>query len=241
MYIVNFTSDDFKSNIKKSDLVIMPIGMVEAHGHHMPLGTDIFSPRLFCSMIEKRIGDKVWIAPEIPFGQSFDLSFYPGTFSVPSEVLSEYVFHVGKSMLENGLKKLIFLNGHGGNVTALSLASQRLVELGMDVMISNWWVDYSKEILTITEGQGHAGEDETSAILYYNEELVQMDKATKNNKKPLLKINFKDRGRILYENALSGDATLATKEKGKKIFKLLTDRMIETILLVRDGKYYIEE
>lgn len=241
MYIVNFTSDDFKSNIQKSDLVIIPIGMVEAHGHHLPLGTDIFSPRLFCSMIEKRIGDKVWIAPEIPFGQSFDLSFYPGTFSVPSEVLAEYVFHIGKSMFENGLKKLIFLNGHGGNVTALSLASQRLVELGMDVMISNWWMDYSKEILTITGGQGHAGEDETSAILYYDEELVQMDKAMKNNKKPLVKINFRDRGKVLYENALSGDATLATKGKGKKIFELLTDKMVKTILLVREGKYYIEE
>lgn len=241
MYIVNYTSDDFKSNLQKSDLVIIPVGMVEAHGHHLPLGTDIFSPRLFCSMIEKKIGDRVWIAPEIPYGQSYDLSFYPGTFSVPSEVLAEYVFHIGKSMYENGLKKLIFLNGHGGNVTALSLASQRLVEIGMDVMISNWWLDYSKEILTITEGQGHAGEDETSAILYYNEELVQMDKAMRNNKKPLIKINFKDRGRVLYENALSGDATLASKEKGRNIFKLLTDRMIETILLVREGKYYMEE
>lgn len=241
MYIVNCTADDFKSNLQKSDLVIIPVGMVEAHGHHLPLGTDIFSPRLFCSMIEKRIGDKVWIAPEIPYGQSFDLSYYPGTFSVPSEILAEYVFHIGKSMYANGLKKLIFLNGHGGNVTALSLASQRLVELGMDVLISNWWLDYSTEILTITEGQGHAGEDETSAILYYDEELVQMDKAMKNNKKPLLKINFKDRGRVLYENALSGDATLATKEKGKKIFKLLTDKMIDAILQVREGRYYMEE
>lgn len=241
MYIVNYTSDDFKRNLEKSDIVIIPVGMVEAHGHHMPLGTDIFSPRLFCQMIEERIGDKVWIAPEIPFGQSFDLSFYPGTFSVPSDVLAEYVYHIGKSMFQNGLKKLIFLNGHGGNVNALSLASSKLVELGMDVMISNWWLDYSKEILTITEGQGHAGEDETSAILYYDETLVQMDKALRNNKKPLLKINYRDRGKILYENAMSGDATLATKEKGEKIFKLLTDKMVETILMVKEGKYYTEE
>lgn len=241
MYIVNYTSDDFKTNLKKSDIVLIPVGMVEAHGHHMPLGTDIFSPRLLCSMIDERIGDKVWIAPEIPFGQSFDLSFYPGTFSVPSEVMAEYVYHIGKSMYKNGLKKLIFINGHGGNVTALGLASQRLVELGMDVMISNWWLDYSKEILTIAEGQGHAGEDETSTILYYNESLVQMDKATRNNKKPLLKINFRDRGRILYENAMSGDATLATKEKGEKIFRLLTDKLVEAILLIREGKYYTEE
>lgn len=241
MYIVNYTSDDFKSNLQKTDLVIIPVGMVEAHGHHLPLGTDIFSPRLFCSMIEKRIGDKVWIAPEIPYGQSFDLSFYPGTFSVPSEILAEYAYCIGKSMFANGLKKLIFMNGHGGNVTALNLAGQKLVELGMDVMISNWWLDYSREILTVTEGQGHAGEDETSAILYYNEELVQMDKAVKNNKKPLLRINYIDRGRILYEDALSGDPTLATKDKGKKIFKLLTDRMIETILQIREGKYYTED
>jgi creatinine amidohydrolase len=241
MYIINYTSDDFKSNLSKSEVVIIPVGMVEAHGHHMPLGTDIFSPRLFCQMLEERIGDKIWIAPEIPYGQSFDLSFYSGTFSVPSEVMADYVYHIGKSMYENGLKKLIFINGHGGNATALGLASQKLVELGMDVMISNWWVDYSKEILTICEGQGHAGEDETSAVLYYDEKFVQMDKAMKNNKKPVLRINFRDRGRILYENALSGDATLATREKGEKIFKLLTDKLVETIEAVIEGKYYIEE
>jgi creatinine amidohydrolase len=241
MYIINYTSDDFKSNLSKSEVVIIPVGMVEAHGHHMPLGTDIFSPMLFCQMLEERIGDKIWIAPEIPYGQSFDLSFYPGTFSVPSEVMAEYVYHIGKSMYENGLKKLIFINGHGGNATALGLASQKLVQLGMDVMISNWWMDYSKEILTMCEGQGHAGEDETSAVLYYDESLVQMEKALKNNKKPVLRINFKDRGRILYENALSGDATLATREKGEKIFKLLTDKLVETIEAVIEGKYYIEE
>lgn len=241
MYMINYTSDDFKRNLLKSNIVIVPVGMVEAHGHHLPLGTDIFSPRLFCEMLEKRIGDEMWIAPEIPYGQSFDLSLYPGTISVPSEVLADYAYHVGKALYNNGLKKLIFLNGHGGNFTALSLASQKLVELGMDVMISNWWLDFSKEILTITEGQGHAGEDETSAVLYYNEKLVQMDKAIKNNKKPFLKINFKDRGRIIYENALSGDATLASKEKGEKIFELLTEKYIEIIRYIKEEKYYIEE
>jgi creatinine amidohydrolase len=115
------------------------------------------------------------------------------------------------------------------------------MQLGMDVIIINWWLDFSKEILTITEGQGHAGEDETSAVLYYDESLAEMDKAMKNVKKPLMRVYFKDRGKVLYENAMSGDATLATKEKGERIFKLLADRMVETILQVREGKYYIEE
>jgi len=237
MYLINYTSNDFQKHLQKSDTVIVPVGSVEAHGYHLPLGTDIFSPRVFCQMIEEKIGDYVWIAPEIPYGQSYDLSVYPGTINVPSEVLADYVYAVGKSLGENGLKKLIFLNGHGGNINALNLASEKLAQMGMTVLTINWWLDFSKEILTITEGQGHAGEDETSAILYYNERLVKMDKAAKNFRKPLYRVYFKDRGKILYENAMSGDATLATKEKGEKIFKLLTEKIIEIILNVRNGKY----
>jgi creatinine amidohydrolase len=238
MYLIEYTSDDFKANLDKVDIAIVPVGSVEAHGHHLPLGTDVFSPRLFCKRINEKIGDDLWIAPEIPYGQSYDLSIYPGTIHIPTEIMSGYVFFVGKSLFDNGVKKLIFLNGHGGNINALNLASEKLMQLGMDVIIINWWLDFSAEILTITEGQGHGGEDETSTVLFYDEKLVQMEKAIKNDKKPLMRVFFKDRGRILYENALSGDATLATKEKGEKIFQLLTDRMIELIHNFRDGKYY---
>ena len=241
MYMVDYTSDDFKNNLSKADIAIIPIGSVEAHGYHLPLGTDVFSPRLFCSMINKKIGEEIWIAPEIPYGQSYDLSVYPGTIHIPTEVMSNYVFYVGKSLYDNGIKKLIFLNGHGGNINALNLTSEKLMQLGLDVIIINWWLDFSKEILTITAGQGHGGEDETSTVLYYNDNLVQMEKAMKNTKKPLMRVYFKDRGKILYENALSGDATLATKEKGEKIFELLTERIIELIYNFKTGKYYVEE
>ena len=237
MYMVNYTSDDFKRLTEKVKIAIIPVGSVEAHGHHLPLGTDVFSPRLFCSMLEERIGERIWIAPEIPYGQSYDLSVYPGTIHIPSEIMSSYIFHVAKSLYNNGIEKLIFLNGHGGNVNALNLTSEKLMELGMDVITINWWLDFSKEILTITEGQGHGGEDETSAVLFYDEKLVQMDKAMKNMKRPLMRVYFKDRGKILYENALSGDATLATKEKGEKIFELLTEQIIKLIDNFESGNY----
>lgn len=237
MYIVNYTCDDFKSRVKDTNIVILPIGSVEAHGHHLPLGTDIFSPRLFCSRLDERIGEEIWIAPEIPYGQSYDLSVYPGTINVPSEVLAQYVYWVGKGFYENGLNKLLLLNGHGGNINALGLACEKLAPMGMDVMMVNWWLDFSKEILTVTEGQGHAGEDETSAILYYNEKLVHMDKAAKNDKKMLYKVYYRDRGRQLFENALTGDATLADREKGEKIFEILTNRLIDVIHDFRYGIY----
>lgn len=241
MYLVNYTSDSFNENLYKSDLVIIPVGSVEAHGHHLPLGTDIFSPRLFCKMIEERISSEVWIAPEIPYGQSFDLSLYPGTINIPSEVFSQYVYHIGKSMYENGLKKLVLLNGHGGNVNGLNLACEKLMMLGMEALIINWWLDYSKEILTVTGGQGHAGEDETSAVLYYDEKLVNMKKASKNNRKPVLKVYFKDRGMEFMKDAMTGDAYPATREKGEKIFDLLTGKIIDTIHCFRSGVYFTTE
>ncbi|MCB2298033.1 creatininase family protein [Clostridium tagluense] len=238
MYIIEYTSDDFKKYSEKIYTIIIPIGSVEAHGHHLPLGTDIFSPRLFCDKVNEKIGNKIWIAPEIPYGQSYDLSIYPGTVTMPSEVMAEYVYYVGKSFYENGLKNIIFLNGHGGNITALSLAAEKLVPLGATVMTINWWLDFSTDILTITEGQGHAGEDETSAILYYDEELVQMDKAMKNPNKQLIPVRFEDRGKTIFQDALTGDATLATVEKGERIFGLLEGKIINRVEAMQQGRYY---
>ncbi|WP_035289079.1 creatininase family protein [Clostridium sp. KNHs214] len=238
MYIVDYTSDDFNDISNRVDTVIIPIGSVEAHGHHLPLGTDIFSPRLFCENINKKIGDRIWIAPEIPYGQSYDLAIYPGTVTVPSEVMAEYLFHVCKSFYNNGLKNIVFFNGHGGNITSLSLAAEKLVDLGAVVMTINWWMDFSKDVLTITEGQGHGGEDETSAILYYDESLVQMDKATKNPNKQLYPVRFKDRGKTIFQDAITGDATLASKDKGEKIFSLLVDKIINRINLMKQGRYF---
>lgn len=241
MYIVNYTSDDFKNNLLKSDIVVIPVGSVEAHGHHLPLGTDIFSPSLICNKLQEKIGDEIWIAPEIPYGQSYDLTVYPGTINVPSQIFAEYLYWIGKGFYENGMKKIIFMNGHGGNINALNLASEKLVKLGIDVMVINWWLDFSRDILTVTEGQGHAGEDETSAILYYDETLVHMDKALKNNKKPLIRIKYKDSAKLIYENALSGDATLATKEKGERIFEILTKKIIDIVRIIQSGVYYTTE
>lgn len=240
MYMANFTSDNFKENVNKSDLVIVPIGSLEAHGHHLPLGTDIFSPRLFCQKLEEKIGDEIWIAPEIPYGQSYELTVYPGTINVPSQVFAEYVYWVGKGMYENGLKKLILLNGHGGNITALNLAAEMLQKIGMDILVINWWLDYSAEIKAITGAQGHAGEDETSAILYYDSGLVKMDKATKNFNKPLLRVKYKDSAKYCYRDALSGDATKATYEQGERIFASVVESMIRDIKIVRSGVYYTE-
>ncbi|WP_432664279.1 creatininase family protein [Wukongibacter baidiensis] len=238
MRIEKYTSKDFKDSIDKSNIIIIPIGSLEAHGDHMPLGTDIFAPRMFCEGVEERIGEKVWIAPEIPYGQSNDLSVYPGTVTVPSTVFAEYLFHVGKSFYDNGLIKIVFMNGHGGNITALNLAAEKLAAIGATVIIINWWMDFLEEILKITETRGHGGEDETSAMLYYDEKLVKMDRVKVNRNKPLFRVYFKDRGKILMKHGITGDPTNATKEKGQKIFDVVKKKIVERIELLIEDKYF---
>lgn len=237
MKIINVTSENFSKSVEKSNIVIVPIGSLEAHGKHLPLGTDIFSPRMICEGLDKKIGEKIWIAPEIPYGQSDYLAQYPGTVTIPSEVMAEYLYYVGKSLFNNGLTKIILMNGHGGNITALKLAAEKLARIDATVVIVNWWLDYSNEILNITETQGHAGEDETSAMLYYDEKLVEMNNLNINLYKPLYNVYFKDRGSVVLKNAITGNPTLASKEKGEKIFNILEDKLVDLIEYLTNEKY----
>lgn len=237
MKMIDVTSRKFGDDSNKVNIVIVPIGSLEAHGMHLPLGTDIFSPRVICEKLEKKIGDKIWIAPEIPYGQSDYLAVYPGTITIPSDVMAEYVYHVGKSLYDNGLTKIIFLNGHGGNVIALNLAVEKLVRINATAIVVNWWMDYAKEILEITETQGHAGEDESSVMLYYNEKLVDMNDLNTNLYKPEYRVFFPGRGEVVLKHAITGDPTNATKEKGEKIFDMLENRLVDLVEYLENEEY----
>lgn len=237
MYIKDCTYEEFKQQSEKINLVIIPVGSLEAHGHHLPLGTDIMLPNFLCESINNKLNDEIWIAPGIPYGQSFDLSMYAGTVNIPSEVLGKYIYHVALSMFNNGLKKIIFLNAHNGNITGLNLATEGLVKLGAEVITINWWSDFSQEILDITHGRGHAGADETSIIMYYNNKIVSPEKMIKNDYKPMVKVNYKDKGKYVYANAQSGDPTLSSKEKGKLLAEMLERNIVDIIKKFKLGEY----
>ncbi len=239
MYLADLTSDDYAEALKKADTLIIPVGAVEAHGHHCPLGTDIFCPDVILRRLDELMGDSIFIAPAVPFGVCYDLYAYPGTATVPSDVLGEYLFYAAKCYVDRGIKNIVFMNGHGGNTAAIGLAGEKLVEqAGAVVFNISWWLDYRAEILSVCEGQGHAGEDETSVAMAYCEALVQMDKACVNWKKPLFPVRYPERGRVLYENAISGDATKASKEKGDLIAEKIAAKIASQLKLMKQGIYF---
>lgn len=229
MYMEELTSDAFAEAVKKVKIGVLPIGMTEAHGHHCPLGTDTLIPRHFLQLIDEQMGAELLIAPEIPYGYSWDLAPFPGTINIEPEVFGAYVLQAARGLVGWGLNKLVFFNGHGGNTPMLFQVMEKLAEQGASSLLINWWQDYSTEILTICQGQGHAGEDETSAVLAIDASLVDLEKANVNWSRAIANVRFPGMQQQLMVHGQTGDARLATEEKGARIFSLCTAKIIELL------------
>lgn len=236
MYMLNMNMDQFVEKAKTVDMIILPIGMTEAHGHHCPLGTDVIIPRKLLEMVELELGEKIIIAPEVPYGHSWGLAPYAGTIDIPPGVFEEYVYHIGLGFLKWGFKNVVLFNGHGGNIPSLTTVMERLADQGLTVMLINWWKDFAQEILSVCEGQGHAGEDETSAVLAIDPSLVDMDKANTNWNRAVANIRYKGMQQITMKHAQTGDATKATIEKGQAILEMVAQRVVELLKKLDSGE-----
>ncbi|MGZ4107662.1 MAG: creatininase family protein, partial [Tumebacillaceae bacterium] len=159
------------------DTLILPIGTIEAHGPHAPLGTDMLIPRRIADYIERQLSGRVWTAPEIAYGHCANLRDFPGTIDVPNRIFADYVYAVVSSFARWGLKNVVLLNGHGGNINALNEVANRLADEGLHVLVSNYWLDYQDAIREITPGTGHAGEDETSLVMAIDPKTVDLSLA----------------------------------------------------------------
>ena len=224
MYIAHLNKETFREAAKTIDTVIIPIGSVEAHGSHCPLSTDIIVPEKMLAMVDQRYGQNVFIAPTVNYGYTPSLAHFQGTVHISGETLFHYVSEIGEGWRQWGAKHIILFNGHGGNIPALTLAANRIATAGTTVMLINWWMTYSADILTICDAQGHAGEDETSVVLALDSDLVDMTRAGVHDRQPMTSLFAENIIEYSYPDAMSGDATKATAEKGKAIYDVVVSR-----------------
>lgn len=236
MYLSKLNMNQFNQLKESIKGVVIPIGSTEAHGPHCPYGTDFLIPDEIAKRLDQS-NESLLITPTINFGASWDLGHFPGTISLSSETLTKIITEVGNDILKWNLNNIIILNGHGGNNPAIRIASQHLANNGAKVLVINWWLDYQEEILKICESKGHAGEDETSAVLAIDSSLVDMDLAIKNTNIPLGKVYTSETPLVVLENAITGDATKASKEKGIEMLELIHEKVSQQIEYFLAGKY----
>lgn len=212
------------------DTLVLPIGTIEAHGPHAPLGTDMLIPSKLADIIESKLGGRIWTAPPIPYGHNFHLRDFPGTIDVPQRIFADYVHAVVSSFAQWGIKNVVLLNGHGGNMTALNEVANCLADQGLYVLLSNYWLDYQAEIREIAPGVGHAGEDETSLAMAVAPGTVDLSLAGEHTVDVPRGVRFPNMGRAMYPQALSGNAAAASAEKGERLLDLISERLTQEIL-----------
>ena len=164
---------EFKKLVpKKFDAVILPVGTIEAHGV-APLNTDNLIPVRISEMIAPDL--KAMLAPLIPYGITRTLLAYPGSLTVSSVTFENYVSEVLDSLAEKGFKRIVIMNGHGGQMDELRHASTRVHQARkIKVAVIHWWLlcsEITKEVFG--QAGGHAGIDETACVLAIDEKLVK--------------------------------------------------------------------
>ena len=138
MYMERSTWTQVRDYFKEHDLVIIGVGSTECHGRHNPLGTDTMAPDKILELLEQRDGTYL-VAPTLPYGATDDLVGYPGTVSLGVQGLYDVLSSITRQLRAYGARRFVFLNGHGGNVKSLSMASMDLNDAGCLAAVVNWW------------------------------------------------------------------------------------------------------
>ena len=179
---------EFRDAMAMNDLVIIPVGSVEEHGPHNPLGTDMILAR----ELARRIGEKagVPVAPLVPIGNARNLAAFPGTVNVDPLLLRQVLREICESYIPHGAKRFFFVNGHGGNAHAIRMVCSDLHEAHENVIAvqTEWW----RVVPQISEYpcNDHGGKYETSAVLSIDETLCDMSRAHTQERKAFTE-NFK--------------------------------------------------
>ncbi|GGB43923.1 creatinine amidohydrolase [Lentibacillus populi] len=228
-------SYEVKDKIDQSKIAILPIGAVEAHGPHLPLGTDnLLAERLSAKLAERVNGLQL---PTLPYGQVWSLRNFPGSINISNDALIHMLVDIGESLYKQGFATFAMVNGHLGNGTALKEAARALYETCPEMRVfyffypgMNQAAAEVRETDSAHSTYFHACEIETSYMLYLAPEYVEMDKAiTDIPDIPMHADVTPTPWEEFTKTAVLGDAKLATKEKGKYIVDIALENMVKLI------------
>jgi len=236
------TYEGFKRAARTTEVVVMVTGALEAHGKHLPLGTDIILPTFLAEKIAEKTN--ALVLPTIPFGESWDFNTIEGTISIHPGALVEYFVSVLKGVFKHGFRYIVVLNGHGGNAPIIKQAAKTATKKGERVVIMvNWWRDLAKEVRKIVEETpgGHAAEDETSEVMFVRPDLVDMKVAEAHRVETRFEIISGTFREELLPSAMKGDPRKASEDKGRLIMEQAEENVINLIKQLERGELPIEK
>jgi creatinine amidohydrolase len=230
---------------RESTVLLLPTGAIEQHGRHLPVDTDIHDSLELSARAAAMSNVRAVVLPPVWWGMSPHHMGFPGTISLPLETYSALLRDICAAVAQHGFRRVLIVNGHGGNVGILSATVMRITEeLGLLVGAVSYWhliIPQLREIGTSEiGGMGHACEMETSLQLHLRPELVSMADAVTEMGRPLTPystIDFRASGPLMIAldfrrdstHGVMGDPTVATAEKGAAIAEAVLGELVRAI------------
>jgi creatinine amidohydrolase len=227
--VENITMTEFKKHLHKTRTIVFPFGTVEEHGSHLPLNTDTLIIYEALKMIKK----KVFLAPPVYYGVCTTTKHHAGTINISPSTLRSLSRDMVVDSYKKGLRNFLLISGHGGgqHMAALKEVSEELIEELKGIKIAAFspydllWKELSE--LSETENDSHAGELETSMMLYLAKDLV---KGRAKEEYPQIPKPFIQKDYTRYwKGGVWGNPQKATVEKGEQALKIIVQAITDII------------
>lgn len=241
----DYTARDFAALPRDRLIAVLPVGAIEQHGPHLPLRVDqaILDGILAATLPLLPADLPALILPTLPVGKSDEHSAFPGTLTFSSATLMAMWYDIGDSVARAGVRKLVILNSHGGQIAPMDIVARDLrLRHQMLVVAANWFAMGMPPGLFTPEEERfgiHAGDMETSVMRALHPDLVQMDHA--RDFRPLVAdlgtrhLGLTPAGKLawaaqdMHPAGACGNASLATGAKGQQVIDHAA-RQIVTLL-----------
>jgi creatinine amidohydrolase len=235
--LAEMTTDEAADAVRRSPLVIIPVGAQEQHGGGMAMATDTVRAVGVADRVGERLAGRAVIAPVVPYGVSPHHMAFAGTVSLSPATFMEVLRDVIASLRDHGWRQFLVITGHGGNNAALSVLAQEYVRQDLMFAWSPITSVVSDLIVDVSEVHGHSGEAETAQMLYLAPDLVQADRLepgattldelttparlSRQALGPRLSVGFD----VYHKRGVLGDPRRATAEDGRVLVETAADRI----------------
>jgi len=220
-------------------VAVFPIAAFEQHGLHLPLLTDTIETTGIVDRLDAKIGNRIVCLPTQWLGFSFHHMRFGGSLTATSQTHISMIVETVDGLVQAGFRRILILNGHGGNRADMRVAQQDLKRMHPEALVwgASWWEVAGPQLDAIKEagptGSGHAGEMETSLMLVLRPDLVLTDRLHADGFDP--ESAYHDRAtRFLRTDEQSergnyGDPTVASEDKGERMLTAVVDSLTEVV------------